>query len=579
MSSATRDFDRRFFKGENELTRIGGGEIGGKAAGLAGIAGTLSRHFAADRFPGFAVGIPRCTVIGTEHFDAFLAANGMSATALDGLPDDRIAHEFQRGTLPPSLVGDLRALAEEVRAPLAVRSSSALEDAMFRPFAGVYTTKMIPNNQPQPDERFRRLVEAVKLVWASTFFADARRYLATVDRRPEDERMAVLIQEVVGRRAQDRFYPSVAGVARSHNFYPSGGAQASDGVVDLALGLGRTIVEGGTVWSYSPARPTAPLPFNGVADLMRHTQTAFWAVNMGKPPAWNPIRETEHLVQGRLADAELDGSLRFVASTYDPQSDRLVPGIGPDGPRVLDFAPLLDGFDVPLNDVVRALLGACEEALGAKVEIEFAVDLDPRRGVPARLGFLQVRPMVVTAGEVDVPAERLARADVVIASVDALGNGARRDLEDIVYLKPDAFEPKLSAVAAAELARVNAALGAEQRHYLLVGFGRWGTSDPWRGVPVTWAQIGNARAIVEIWRKGMETELSQGSHFFHNVTSFEVLYLSVSEKTADRVDWTWLSEQPLVQETRFVRHVRPARPFEVAVDGRSRRGMVVRHDD
>jgi hypothetical protein len=574
-----REFDRRFLKAENELTRIGAGEIGGKAAGLAGIADTLSRLFPAGRFPGISVAIPHCTVIGTEHFDAFLAANGLGADAVVGLPDARIAHEFQGGALPPRLVGDLRALAEEVRSPLAVRSSSALEDAIFRPFAGVYATKMIPNNQPQPDERFKRLVEAVKLVWASTFFADARRYLATVDRAPGDEKMAVLVQEVVGRRYGDRFYPGVAGVARSHNFYPSGGADPADGVVDLALGLGKTIVDGGTVWSYSPARPTAPPPFNGVADMMKHTQTAFWAVNMGKAPAWDPIREAEHLVQGRLADAELDGSLHLLASTYDPQSDRLVPGTGPDGPRVLNFAPLLDGFDVPLNDAVRALLAACEEALGAKVEIELAVDLDPRRGKPARLGFLQVRPMVVSGGQIEVPVERLGGADVVIASTDALGNGARSDLEDIVYLKPDAFAPKFSADAAMEVALINASLAAEQRHYLLVGFGRWGTSDPWRGVPVTWAQIGNARAVIEVWRKGMETALSQGSHFFHNVTSFEVLYLSVPEKAAERVDWKWLSEQPLVRETRFVRHVRPARPVEVAVDGRSRRGMVVRHDE
>lgn len=579
MDAAGREFDRRFFTGENLLTRMGKGALGGKASGLAGISGALAGAFPGDRFPGVAISIPRSTVIATDHFEAFMERNALWGPALEGLPDDRIASEFQKGSLPAELVGDLRALAVEAHAPLAVRSSSLLEDAAAHPFAGVYATKMIPNNQPAADARFHRLVEAVKLVWASTFFADARRYAETIGRRPDEERMAVLIQEIVGRRYGDRFYPAVSGVGRSYNFYPSGGADPADGVVALALGLGKSIVDGSPVWSYSPARPTAPPPFNGVGDMMKHTQSAYWAVNMGRPPAWDPIRETEHLVQGRLSDAEPEGSLRLVASTYDPRSDRLVPGTGPDGPRVLDFAPLLDGFYLPFAEAIRAVLAAAAGSAGGDVEIEFAADLDPQRGTPARIGFLQVRPMVVATGPVAFPEGGLDAPGAVLTSTEALGNGHRADIGDVVYLKPDVFDPKYSPAAALELERVNAQLVAEGRPYLLIGFGRWGTSDPWRGVPVTWSGISGARAIAEVERPGMETEHSQGSHFFHNLTSFGVLHFSVSPGRGHRVDWDWLARQPLVRESRFVRHVRPARPLDVFVDGRTRRGVVLGHEE
>jgi hypothetical protein len=575
---ATRDFDRRFFTGENLLTRMGNGALGGKASGLAGISEMLSARFGEGAFPGLRVSIPRSAVIATNAFDAFMERNALWDVALSGATDDRIALAFQKAPLPAELVGDLRALASEAHTPLAVRSSSLLEDAAAHPFAGVYGTKMIPNNEMSPDARFHKLVEAVKFVWASTFSSDARRYLESVGRRPDEEKMAVLLQEIVGRRSGDRFYPLISAVARSYDFYPFGGARGEDGVVSLALGLGKTIVDGATVWSYSPARPTSPPPFNGIGDVMKNTQKSFYAVNMGKPPAYDPIREAEHLVRGSLFDAAADGTLPLVASTYDPQSDRLVPGVGRDGPRVIDFAPILDGGDVPFNEAVRALLAACAEALGQDVEIELAADVEQGHGAPMRLGFLQVRPMLVSREEVSLSDARFAGSDAVIASPVALGNG-RRELADIVYLKPDSFYPKYSGVAALEIERVNAALVAEGRPYLLIGFGRWGTSDPWRGVPVTWSQISGARAIVEVERAGMETEHSQGSHFFHNLTGFQVLHISVSAKVGHRVSWEWLAAQPAVEESRFVRHVRPARPVDVVVDGRAHRGVVLRHGE
>ena len=302
-------FDRQFFDGKERFTRIGSGAVGGKGAGLLRIHQLLLASLETDAFPGCAVEIPTLTVLATDMFDAFMQRNALHEDVAEDLPDDRIAGAFQRADLQTELLGDLRALVRQVHQPLAVRSSSLPEDALYRPFAGVYGTKMIPNNQPDPDTRFQRLVDAIKFVYASTFFANARRYLRMTDHRPEDEKMAVLIQEVVGRRHGERFYPDVSGVARSYNFYRFGHARPEDGVATLALGLGKTIVDGGVAWSYSPAWPRAGPPFASARDTLGQTQTAFWAVNMGRPPAHDPIRETEYLVRGDLRDAERDGTL------------------------------------------------------------------------------------------------------------------------------------------------------------------------------------------------------------------------------------------------------------------------------
>ncbi|MBN1423403.1 hypothetical protein JXA88_02500 [Candidatus Fermentibacteria bacterium] len=570
-------FDRRFFDGESPVSRIGTGSFGGKAQGLLTVEQTIRQQFPPDRTPGFTITIPRMTVIGTDFFDAFLAQNDLLDTAYSDLPDERIGHAFQRGDLPARLVGDLRAVTNDVRVPLAVRSSSMLEDAMYEPFAGVYATKMIPNNQPDPDARFRRLVEAVKFVWASTFFREAKAYLRTVGKDPSAEKMAVIIQEVVGSPVTDRFYPTFAGVARSYNFYPSGYAKPEDGVVDLALGLGKTIVDGGLVWTYSPAYPKAPPPYGSIGQLLKSSQTAFWAVNMGASPPHDPIRETEYLVQLGLDAADYDNTLRFVASTYDPRSDRLMPGVGPEGPRVVNFAPILEYEEVPFNDLIRAVLKASEESVKAPVEVEFAVTLDRKRGIPARFGFLQVRPMVVSNEEILLPVEELRGDRVIVASETVLGNGQRDDIRDIVYVMPEMFEPRFTPRIAQELERINLPLVDEGRPYLLVGFGRWGSSDPWLGIPVNWSTISGARVIVEATLPQMQPDLSQGSHFFHNLTSFKVSYFSVRHTEQHGIDWNWLEAQAEVARTRFIRHVQAENPLSVCVDGRNGRGVIRRH--
>lgn len=568
-------FDRRFFDSPLAFTRIGGGGLGGKAAGLIAIRDRLLPRLSPQRAPGVVVDVPVMAVVATDHFDEFLQRNaGLRELALSDAADDRIAHAFQRAELPAELVGDLRALIAQVHTPLAVRSSSLLEDALEHPFAGVYDTKMIPNNQPGVDARFSKLVEAIKFVWASTFTRAAKAYVTASKRDIADEKMAVVIQELVGQRHEDRFYPTLSGVGRSWNFYPMPPARPDQGVVSLALGLGKSIVDGGRVWTYSPGHPHAGPPAASARELLAQTQSGFWAVNMGKPPAFDPIRETEYLLQCELRAAEQDGQLDWLASTYDAQSDRLSHGVMSEGARALTFAPLLVSEVLPLNERVRELLEVAADEFGRAVEIEFAMNLAPTADGPHRLGFLQVRPLMVSDEVVDLAAEQLAGPSVLVGTEMALGNGRSPAFHDIVYVKPGAFEAAQTRQIAQQIDALNASLVAQRLPYLLIGFGRWGSSDPWLGIPVMWSQIAGALAVVEATLPDMDVEASQGSHFFHNLASFQVSYLMVRHGRTLGIDWTLLDAQPAVAETEFVRHVRMPRPLRVEVDGRSGRGRV-----
>jgi hypothetical protein len=438
---------------------------------------------------------------------------------------------------------------------------------------------MIPNNQPDSDTRFRRLLEAIKFVYASTYFREARDYLRTTGTNPAEEKMAVIIQEVVGQRRGDRFYPDISGVARSYNFYAFAPARPEEGVVTLALGLGKTIVDGGIAWTFSPAYPKKPPPFDSVGELLKRTQTEFWAVNMGNPPAYDPISETEYMLRATLADAESDDVLHLLASTYDPERDRLIPGIGSRGPRVLNFAPLLVQDQFPLNDVVKTLLSAAEKALDAKVEIEFAITLQGRLGERprVRLGFLQVRSMAVSDQVVDVTVGDLSDQRAIVASDMVTGNGTADDIQDVVFVRPDNFSPLNTLAIARELESVNGELRDQKRPFLLIGFGRWGSSHSSLGIPVDWSQISGARAIVEATLPEMNVELSQGSHFFHNLSSFRASYFMVQHGRNFGINWDWLNTQPVVNKTGLICHVRPSERLSLRVDGRTGRGVILSH--
>jgi len=567
-------FSRDFFGSKDVLTHIGSGSIGGKASGLAFIRDIISTHFKEQKFQDISIDIPRFTVIATDLFDRFMKRNGLYEIAYSDDPDDRIAHAFQNAELPAELVGDLWALISAVHTPLAVRSSSMLEDAMYEPFAGVYATKMIPNNQHDIDQRFHKLVEAIKFVYASIYFKSAKDYIRVTGKSITNEKMAVIIQEVVGLQHNDRFYPDLSGVARSYNYYSMGRAKPEEGVVDLALGLGKAIVDGDLVWSYSPAHPRIAPPVGSPGELLKRSQRDFWAVNMGKPPEYDPISETEYLLKGTLADAEIDGTLGQVASTYKPQDDRVVVGIGSKGPRIITFAPLLEMNTLPINSLLVKLTDLCEEAVGSDVEIEFAVTFDPSQNLPARFGFLQVRPMVVSQDQVEVTTEEMDGENVLIAADKVLGNGNIETLQDIVYVKPDVFEAKNTKKIAVELSEINRKITSERRSYILIGFGRFGSSDPWLGIPVEWGQISGVKVIVESTLPDMDVELSQGSHFFHNLISFKVFYFSVRHSGRYHINWEWFDKQKEVIETEHVRHIKLSKPVDVKVDGRCGQGVI-----
>ncbi len=563
-----------FHRPKGAFSQIGKGEIGGKAQGLARLEDILRDGLEQETFQSIKVNIPWFWVIATDEFDRFMASNRLYDIALSDTRDVHLANAFQKAELPAELLEVLRNLIAEVQVPLAVRSSSLLEDALQEPFAGVYATKMVPNNQFSAEARLRTLVEAIKFVYASTFSRNAKSYRQAMGRSHREEKMAVMIQEVVGLRHGDRFYPNLSGVARSYNFYALGHAQPENGVVSLALGLGKTIVDGGRSWTYCPTYPKAKPPFGSMKELLNQTQTQFWSVNMGKPPTYDPIQETEYLFEGNLRHAEDDGVLRELASTYDPQSDRLRMGTGTPGPRVLNFAPLLELNEIPLNDLLRNLLTACEEALRNPVEIEFAVNFGQGGGGPAQFGFLQVRPMFVSEDRVVVQERELTGDHLLVASEQVLGNGALDSIEDVVYVKRDAFSAKDTWLIAAELDEMNRHLLEANRPYLLVVIGRLGTSDPWLGIPVKWGQVSGAKVVVEASSTGMNVDMSQGSHFFHNVNCLRILYFSADKTGQYPLRWEWLENQKGVRESQFVRHVVLEKPLQVKVDGQSGRGMI-----
>ena len=563
------DFNRNFLDPTTPLSCLGTGEIGGKAEGLVSIRDILNSGLPREKFTSIKIEIPSMVIVCTDVFDAFMEGNNLYDIASSGLSDARIAHAFQKADLPFEILGDLRSIVEDVRTPLAIRSSSMLEDTMKAPFAGIYATKMIPNNEYDPDARFRHLVEAIKFIYASTFTRSAKDYRTTIGHNDRDEKMAVVIQQLVGKRYHNRFYPELSGVARSYNYYPMKPAKPDDGVVSLALGLGKTVVEGGVCWQYSPAYPSHEPPFGSVENLLDGTQTEFWAVNMGEPLAYDPTSETEYLLQDDILAAENDGSLDYLVSTYNAISARLSIGMSFKGPRALTFAPLLALEKVPFNELIKALLSICEQTFHTPVELEFAMTFDPHH-----FGLVQVRGMAIPTDIVHVSEQELDGEMVFIASENVLGNGNLDQVSDVIYTRPQNFELKYSKSIVPELERMNSQLLSRGIPYLLIVFGRLGTTDPWLGIPVQWGQICGAKVIVETTRENVRVELSQGSHYFHNMINLGVKYFSVPFTSPRQIDWAWLEAQEVIEETNFVRHVRLPAPLEIRVDGRRGRGVI-----
>jgi hypothetical protein len=558
---------------DKNIITFGNGKPGGKGSGLIFIQKIIDENINKNFYPSINIDIPKFKILNTSVFDDFIKRNILLKKALSEADDTSIAVQFQKASLPAEIVGELRALIQNLHTPLAVRSSSMLEDSLEEPFAGIYETKMVANNAPFVDDRIRILNEAIKLVYSSVFFKKAKDYFRATKHNIEDEKMAVVIQEVAGKRHYDRFYPEISGVARSFNYYPTGRAKPEQGVVQLALGLGKTIVDGGIAWNYSPAYPKISQPFSGISDLMKKTQVKFWAINMGPVFSYNPTKETEYMFESSLKEAEYDGTLNYCASTYNASSDRISMGIGNDGPRILNFSRFLHLNEFGFNRFISDILRICELAVGNPVEIEFALTYDLPND-KMNFHFLQLRPMFVSKDIVDISDEELCSENNLLSSDKVLGNGIVDDIIDIVYVKSDNFDISNSPEIASEIEAINNTLQLSSTKAVFMGFGRWGSSDRWLGIPVNWGQISSAKAIVELTLPSLNVDLSQGSHFFHNLTSFRVSYFSVRHDSDLSIDWKWLATQKVIEDMKYVRHIRLEKPLKICVDGRRSRGVI-----
>lgn len=570
------DFSRRNFDAFSGFIRIGTGSLGGKARGLAFMNHVVDRYDVRNLFPGTVLHIPPTAVVATDVFDEFLDQGDLRDRAIHARGDEDVAAAFLAAKLPPSIYDDLRIFLEQVRYPLAVRSSSLLEDAQHQPFAGVYRTYMLPNNHVDLSTRLDQLCDAVKLVYASTFYQSARSYLAATDNLVEEEKMAVIIQKVVGRKHDEVVYPDFAGVAHSTNHYPGARLQPEDGVAQVALGLGRTVVEGGQCLRFSPRKPEHLMQFATLDETLRTSQKRFQAVSVADPGRYPTPDEADSVVWLDLDDAERHGTLQAVGSTFSPENDRIYDGIDRPGPRLVTFAHVLKHGVFPLAEVLDFLLDIGRRCLSSAVELEFAVNLQPG-DAPDEFGLLQIRPLMGDLESPDVGEDLLRRPDVLLATEVALGNGRYDDIRDVVYVPRDRFDRGRTPEIAREVAAMDRRLREEGRPYLLLGPGRWGSSDRWLGIPVEWAWISGAAVIVETDLDDFKVTPSQGSHFFQNLTSFQIGYLTVNQSSGGGVvDWDWFDAQPPASETPFLRHLRLDDPLEVLIDGRSSRAVLLR---
>jgi len=564
-----------FQPSENFFLQIGGGSLGGKARGLAFIRHLLHLRRIARRYPGIRIAVPATLVLTTEVFDSFLRDNDLLDLALHSTDDDEIVRRFLAATFPIALIENLLAFLEEVRYPLAVRSSSLLEDSQYQPFSGVYETFMLGNQNPDIQVRLEQLLEAIKLVYASTFSQHAKAYVRATPYRLEEEKMAVLLQQVVGTTHGNRFYPYFSGVVRSRNFYPHPPMRVEDGFAAVALGLGRAVVGGGKCLSFSPRYPQHLVQFSSVEDILANSQTEFWALELDHPSRDGDPAADLREVPFRLDVAEADGTLQMLGSTYSVDNHAVYDGLSRRGPRIVSFAPILKYGLFPLPGILDQLMRIGEDALGRPVEIEFAVRLSQLPDQPADFGFLQLRPLVMSHEGEEVRIEEVEPERLVCRSSQVLGHGRMQDLCDVVVVDFQRFERAQSFEVAQSVAHFNAGLSESGTPYLLIGVGRWGSTDSWLGIPVAWDQISGARVIVESGFRDLRVVPSQGSHFFQNLTAFQIGYFTVNPDAGEGfVDWEWLTAQPAVEEHGCVRHLQFSSPLVVLMNGKTSEGMI-----
>jgi len=582
------DLTRAVFETEGLFTRLSTGSLGGKARGLAFMNHLLAGDRGGTELGGMAVRIPQCFALATDAFDEFLEQNHLDDVVYDTDDDNEIARAFSRGALPYQVTQDLRMVLANVNYPLAIRSSSLLEDNMLHPFAGIYGSVMLANSAPSLEIRLYELEQAIKYIYATTFFGAARAFLKSARRRTEEEKMGVVIQQLMGRTIEDRFYPHCSGMAHSYDFYALGDRRPEDGAVQLALGFGRIIMEGGSFVRFCPRHPDVPSGWSDTSTLVHSSQRWFYALDVAQPLTVTNAHPESPLRLHDLDAADRDGVLQHLASTYDDATGSLSEDPDAHGTPVVTFRRLLGSGEIPIAEALAGLLDLVSDGMGSALELEFACDLgriDPDspgsiRGAPT-LYALHARPMITRdliddrAGEIVDPGGVICRSDL------AVGTGHRVSVSDIVYVRPHAYDPAHTPTIAEEVSRLNRELADQDRGFVLVGPGRWGSANHRLGIPVCWQDISSARVIVEASPPDFAVEPSQGTHFFNNILSIGVSYFIVpppreGQPSRGFVDWTWLESRPAAHESRFLRHVRIEHSLVATIDGRRGVGTIAR---
>lgn len=568
-------FDTETYSDAVAFARIGEGSLGGKARGLAFMNSMLMKHRQYDKHENVRIMIPRSVVIATEFFDDFIRHNGLKYIISQDFSDEEILSEFVSSVLPFRLREALKSYIRTVRTPLAIRSSSKLEDSHYQPFAGIYNTYMIPYLDDKY-EMLRMLSDAIKGVYASVYFRDSKAYMQATSNVIDQEKMAVILQEVVGNQYGDRYYPSMSGVARSLNYYPIGDEKAEEGIVNLALGLGKYIVDGGMTLRFSPYHPNQVLQTSEMEIALKETQTRFYALDLRNAGHDFSIDDGFNLLKLHVKEAEKDGALNYIASTYDPYDQIIRDGLYPGGRKVITFANILQHDVFPLPRILQLALKYGEQEMRRPVEIEFAATMSREKDKTGTFYLLQIRPIVDTKEMLDEDLTAIPDDQVLLRSNNSLGHGIMNEIHDIIYVKTDDYSASHNQEIAWEIEKLNQQFLDEGRNYVLVGPGRWGSSDTWLGIPVKWPHISAARVIVEAGLTNYRVDPSQGTHFFQNLTSFGVGYFTINAFMNDGVyNQEFLNTQPAVHETKYLRHVHFHQPMVVKMDGKKKLGVVL----
>jgi len=573
------EFTKKSFDEYFSFTRIGEGSIGGKARGLAFLDSLVKRNQLLDKFENVLVTIPKTVVLCTDVFDEFMEENNLYKIALSDSSDEEILDHFIQGRLPFRIHEDLYTLISYITRPIAVRSSSLLEDSHYQPFAGIYSTYMVPYVPDDERLMIMMLGNAIKSVYASAFYKNSKAYMTATSNVIDEEKMAIVIQTVRGQKYQDMFYPVLSGVARSINFYPIDPEKPEDGIVNLAFGLGKHVVDGEPTLRFSPKYPKKILQLSTPEMALKETQKFFSALDLRPESFKSSIDDGHNILKVRIKEAEKDPALKYVASTYDFENNIIRDGIHYEGKKLITFSNILNHNIFPLADILSTILKIGEKEMNVPIEIEFAMDLNQPKDEPAVFNLLQIRPIVKNKETIDVDLEKIPQEDTIIYSDSALGNGIINDIKDIIYIKPDTFNASKNPGIALNMGKINDQFLAEDKNYILIGPGRWGSADPWLGIPVKWPQISAARVIIESGLESYRIDPSQGTHFFQNLTSFRIGYLTINPYINEGYyDIDFLDNIPSVYEDEHIRHIRFDQSLKIMIDGKKNIGVVMKGD-